>query len=62
MRFAEMFLAPFALLALFGVVVYVIPGAILMCAGAVWTLTGSKLLAVVVAGGLIFKYIEVVIM
>lgn len=59
--FVELVLAPLALIALFGVIMFGIPGVILSIAGAFWAMTGVKWFGVCVALWLIVKYAEVLV-
>ena len=59
--FVELVLTPLALIALFGVIMFGIPGAILSIAGAFWAMTGVKWFGVCVALWLIVKYAEVLV-
>lgn len=60
-RFAELVLAPFALIALFGVIMFGIPGVILSIAGALWAMTGLKWFGVCVAVWMLIKYVEALV-
>lgn len=60
-RFVELVLAPLALIALFGVIMFGIPGAILSIAGAFWAMTGVKWFGVCVALWLFTKYVEALV-
>lgn len=60
-RFVELVLTPLALIALFGVIMFGIPGVILSIAGAFWAMTGVKWFGVCVALWLIVKYAEALV-
>lgn len=60
-RFVELVITPLALIALFGVVVFGIPGVILSIAGAFWSMTGMKWFGVCVSFWLTVKYAEALV-